>query len=194
MLRETKQGSPTAKAIGPSASHAPLGRRSALRVVNAGSSRGRGLQCSIAGDRLNDACGMDRRYRSAAILLLALCTQAPRISWSAEGQKFRADEWITECDRAPGAGSPDCSVTVPFWQTRGKPRGSLRSGCHAPEREYRDCRATVSGPSGAAGRQEPADRMPTAALLRLSERPSPRCLKTAQGRIAYFDRCVYGKW
>jgi len=68
---------------------------------------------------------MDRRYRSAVFLVLALCTQAPRISWSAEGQKFQADEWITECDRAPGAGSPDCSVTVPFWQTRGKPRGSF---------------------------------------------------------------------
>ncbi len=68
---------------------------------------------------------MDRRYRTAAVLVLALCAQAPRISWGAEGQKFQADEWITECDHGPGTGPPDCSVTVPFWQTRSEPRGSF---------------------------------------------------------------------
>src|SRR6266566_3856006 len=100
-------------------------------------------------ERLDDASGMRRwRCRIAAMLVLASCTQPPGFAWAAGGQKFRADEWITECD---------------------------------------------SGSSGAPRRQEPADRMQTAALLRVSEHPSTRCLEAAQGRIAYFDRCVYGK-
>ena len=44
---------------------------------------------------------------------------------AAAGQKFRADEWVTECDSDPGTGAPDCSITVPFWQTRGNPKGSF---------------------------------------------------------------------
>jgi hypothetical protein len=56
--------------------------------------------------------------------VLALCAQIPQASW-AEGRKFQADEWITECDRDPGGGPPDCSITVPFWQTQGQPRGSF---------------------------------------------------------------------
>ena len=45
-------------------------------------------------------------------------------AWSAAAQRFRADEWITECEPTR-AGTPDCSVTVPFWQTGGDPRGSF---------------------------------------------------------------------
>ena len=67
---------------------------------------------------------MVRRYRIATVLVLALCAQAIPFSW-AEGQKFQADEWITECERGSGAGPPDCSITVPFWQNRGQPRGSF---------------------------------------------------------------------
>jgi hypothetical protein len=60
-----------------------------------------------------------RRWRTAAGLLLALCTQLLGLSWAAGGQTFRADEWLTECDQS------DCSITVPFWQTQGVPRGSF---------------------------------------------------------------------
>jgi hypothetical protein len=77
-------------------------------------------------ERLDDASGMrSRRCRIAAILLLASCAQSPAFTWAAEGQKFRADEWITECDARSSAGTPDCSITVPFWQTWGD---GLRSG------------------------------------------------------------------
>ena len=77
-------------------------------------------------ERLDDTSGMrNRRFRIAAMLFLASCTQIPAFAWAAGGQKFRADEWITECDSGPSAGTPDCSITVPFWQTRGEPRGSF---------------------------------------------------------------------
>jgi hypothetical protein len=76
--------------------------------------------------RLGDAFGIRNwRCRIAAILLLASCAQTPAFAQAAEGQKFRADEWITECDAGPSAGTPDCSITVPFWQTWGEPRGSF---------------------------------------------------------------------
>ena len=77
-------------------------------------------------ERLYDASGMRSwRCRIAAMLVLASCTQPPAFAWAAGGQKFRADEWITECDSGPSAGAPDCSITVPFWQTRGDPSGSF---------------------------------------------------------------------
>jgi invasion protein IalB len=60
--------------------------------------------------------------RSAVLILVApLIMFAP----AAAAQKFRADEWITECDRTAGIGSGDCSITIPFWQSRGEPRGSF---------------------------------------------------------------------
>jgi hypothetical protein len=67
---------------------------------------------------------MGRQYRIAIVPLLALCAQAIAVS-RAEAQKFQADEWITECERGSGGGPPDCSITVPFWQSRGQPRGSF---------------------------------------------------------------------
>ncbi|MGH7047638.1 MAG: hypothetical protein ACREE2_14750 [Stellaceae bacterium] len=38
--------------------------------------------------------------------------------------KFRADDWITECDGSPGHGG-SCSITVPFWQTSNAGKGSF---------------------------------------------------------------------
>ena len=66
-----------------------------------------------------------RRFRTAVVLFLLLCAQTPGLSWGAGGQKFRADEWVTECEPGPSTGVPDCSITVPFWQTQGDPRGSF---------------------------------------------------------------------
>jgi invasion protein IalB len=47
------------------------------------------------------------------------------VSAAAGEQKYRADEWITECDTDRGMHTPDCSITVPFWQTRGEQKGSF---------------------------------------------------------------------
>jgi hypothetical protein len=44
---------------------------------------------------------------------------------SAAGLKFRADEWVTECEAGARAAVPDCSITVPFWQSRGSWKGSF---------------------------------------------------------------------
>jgi hypothetical protein len=85
-----------------------------------------GLGCSGIAARLYDTPRMpSRRVRSVLIVLLTLCAQFPGLSFAAGTQKFRADEWITECDQAPGIGSADCSITVPFWQTQGKSRASF---------------------------------------------------------------------
>lgn len=54
-----------------------------------------------------------------------LWAQVPGLAGAAAAQKFRADEWITECDSGPGISTPDCSITVPFWQTTGEPSGSF---------------------------------------------------------------------
>jgi hypothetical protein len=60
------------------------------------------------------------------MIILFLCHSIflLRPAWSAAEQRFRADEWVTVCDPAHGS-VPDCSITIPFWQTRGKPRGSF---------------------------------------------------------------------
>src|SRR5262249_41267836 len=57
-------------------------------------------------------------------LILALA-QVPTLARAAGEQKFRSDEWITECDSSPGLSVPDCSITVPFWQTKGGQKGSF---------------------------------------------------------------------
>lgn len=66
-----------------------------------------------------------RRFYTALVLLLIDCVQTWGVSTAVAGQKFRADEWVTECDSSPGIGTPDCSITVPFWQSRGTPKGSF---------------------------------------------------------------------
>lgn len=77
--------------------------------------------------RLSVACGIvGSAAQPAAIFLLTYCAIQPLEAASlAAGQKFRADEWITECDPTTRSGAPDCSITVPFWQTSGDPRGSF---------------------------------------------------------------------
>lgn len=66
-----------------------------------------------------------RRFPTALLVLLVGCAQTWGASKATAGQKFRADEWVTECDSGPRAGPPDCSITVPFWETRGGPKGSF---------------------------------------------------------------------
>ena len=77
--------------------------------------------------RLSVACGiLGSAVPPAVILLLTYCAIQPlEAASSAGGQKFRADEWITECDPPTRSGAPDCSITVPFWQNSGDPKGSF---------------------------------------------------------------------
>jgi hypothetical protein len=69
------------------------------------------------------ACG--RLHRAAIVLVLALCAPLGAAGAAPAGQKFRADEWITECDGSPGRGGADCSIMVPFWQGEDHGRGSF---------------------------------------------------------------------
>ena len=61
--------------------------------------------------------------QTAAILAIVLCAQ-PGAARAAGVLKIRADEWITECDGSPGR-IADCSITVPFWQTGNRGKGSF---------------------------------------------------------------------
>jgi hypothetical protein len=95
-----------------------------------------------------------------ALLVLLICgVQTWGASRAAAGQKFRADEWVTECDSAPAAGAPDCSITVPFWQTRGAPSGSFALVV-----------MLQTGNIGIVG--EP---FPTRAVLRIDKNPPIEC-------------------
>jgi hypothetical protein len=68
---------------------------------------------------------LGRRFHTALAVWLISLVATWNGSRAAEGQKFRADEWVTECDSRPGPGAPDCSITVPFWETGGGPKGSF---------------------------------------------------------------------
>jgi len=57
-------------------------------------------------------------------LVLTLWAQALDPTRAAAGQKYSADEWVTECDSAPN-GPANCSITVPFWQTQRHATGSF---------------------------------------------------------------------
>jgi hypothetical protein len=63
------------------------------------------------------------RAGKGLLVLLAFCTSL--VASEAKAQKFRADEWITECDRAARTSPAECSITVPFWQNRGEPKGAF---------------------------------------------------------------------
>jgi hypothetical protein len=62
----------------------------------------------------------------AALAPFLICCMQVCIAPSlAAGLKFRADEWVTECEADARTAAPDCSITVPFWQGHGNPRGSF---------------------------------------------------------------------
>jgi hypothetical protein len=66
-----------------------------------------------------------RQVRTVLGLILTVCVGAFDPSLAAAGPRYRADEWITECDSAPNVGAADCSITVPFWQTQREIKGSF---------------------------------------------------------------------
>jgi hypothetical protein len=100
-----------------------------------------------------------RKLHTALVVLVICCVQTLGASRAVAGQKFRADEWVTECDSGPGAGAPDCSITVPFWQTRGVPKGSFALVV-----------MLQTGNMGIVG--EP---FPTRAVLRIDKNPPIEC-------------------
>ncbi len=66
-----------------------------------------------------------RRFRTAGILLFPLFVQVLVLAPAIGEQTFQSDEWITECEAAPDSATPDCSITVPFWQAEGDRDGSF---------------------------------------------------------------------
>ena len=66
-----------------------------------------------------------RRFPMAGIFVLTLCVQVIVLPPAMGEQTFRSDEWITECEVDPGNGTPDCSITLPFWEARGDQDGSF---------------------------------------------------------------------
>ena len=66
-----------------------------------------------------------RQFRTVIGLVVTFCVQASDPSSAAAAQRYRADEWITECDSAPNLGAAACTITVPFWQTQPQTTGSF---------------------------------------------------------------------
>lgn len=66
--------------------------------------------------------------RQICILLVVSATfyaQWSGLSCAAGAQRYRADEWVTECDPGPSVRAAECSITVPFWQAQHQSRGSF---------------------------------------------------------------------
>ena len=100
-----------------------------------------------------------RKFHAALLVSLLCCVQRLGVSEAVAGQIFRADEWVTECDSGPGTGAPDCSITVPFLETRGAPKGSFALVV-----------MLQTGNMGIVG--EP---FPTRAVLRIDKNPPIEC-------------------
>jgi hypothetical protein len=62
--------------------------------------------------------------RALAIVGLVLAAQPGAPATASAALRFRADEWITECDGRPDRAG-DCSITVPFWQPGTTNKGSF---------------------------------------------------------------------
>jgi hypothetical protein len=61
--------------------------------------------------------------RLAGAFVLTLSIQLlPHLAAAGE-RTFQSDDWVTECEA--GSGTPDCSITLPFWQNRGDKDGSF---------------------------------------------------------------------
>jgi hypothetical protein len=66
-----------------------------------------------------------RYFRIARTFFLTLSVQVFLLLPAIGKQTFQSDEWITECEAGAGSGTPDCSITVPFWQAQGDRDGSF---------------------------------------------------------------------
>lgn len=62
--------------------------------------------------------------RAAVVFAFVVAAQPAAAAIAVAALKFRADEWITECDGRPGRVA-DCSITVPFWQIGSHGKGSF---------------------------------------------------------------------
>lgn len=68
---------------------------------------------------------MWRQGGSAAVLIFAAWSLLCAPGAASATLRFRADEWVTECDGSLGSPASDCSITVPFWQTGNDGKGSF---------------------------------------------------------------------
>ena len=100
-----------------------------------------------------------QRFLILVVFVSVSCVQAFDPSSAATGQSYRADEWITECAGGPRASAADCSITVPFWQSQRRSRGSFALVI-----------MLQTGNIGIVG--EP---FPTRAVLRVDKNPAVEC-------------------
>jgi invasion protein IalB len=112
---------------------------------------------------------MTRIAKVHALLAIAFisCIEAWGSPSNAAGLKFRSDEWVTECEAGARTTAPDCSVTVPFWQSHSNPRGSFALVI-----------MLQTGNIGIVG-----DPFPRRAVLRVDKNPPIEC---AQARYCVF--------
>jgi invasion protein IalB len=103
-----------------------------------------------------------RHVRMAGIFFLTLSAQVLVLPPATGQQTFRSDEWITECEVERGSGTPDCSITLPFWQARGDQGGSFALVV-----------MLQTGNIGIVGQP-----FPVKALLRVDKNPAIECRQT----------------
>lgn len=61
----------------------------------------------------------------ASLLVAAFLGPAVALEPAAPAQRYRSDDWITECDKDQPSGAPSCAITVPFADTQGGEKGSF---------------------------------------------------------------------
>jgi hypothetical protein len=131
-----------------------------------------------------------RKIFKAAVSFLAFLSQTC-ISSAASEQNFRSDEWITECDAGRGIDTPECSITVRFWQTQGDQKGSFALVVMLQTGNLGIVGDPFPHQGGAPGRQKRTRRVPTSALLHLSERSSAPRPQATKGWVPRSDRRVH---
>jgi hypothetical protein len=96
------------------------------------------------------------------VLVFVVWALSCAVSSASTTQRFRADEWVTECDGTPNTRAADCSITVPFWQTGDTGKGSFALVV-----------MLETGNIGIVGQP-----LPVKAVLRVDRNPSIECRTT----------------
>jgi hypothetical protein len=138
------------------------GRMIVSRATVSARSAGEDALCRLGRRCRAAAFWRQRRRRSAPVLIFAVWALFCAVSSASATQRFRADEWVTECGGNPDSRAADCSITVPFWQTGDTGKGSFALVV-----------MLETGNIGIVGQP-----FPVKAVLRVDKNPSIECQST----------------
>ena len=167
------------------------GRMIVSRATVSARSAGEDALCRLGHRCRAVAFWRQRRRRSAPVLIFAVWALFCAVSSASATQRFRADEWVTECGGNPDSRAADCSITVPFWQIGDTGKGSFALVV-----------MLETGNIGIVGQPFPVkavlrvdrksvDRVPIDAILHFSEQPVFRGSQRTWGRFPGLDRRIH---